>query len=1500
MSDYKSQISSLEEPTFQKIRKIANDQLRGFTEVERDRLWSELKRGTALLSTPEHLYQYLYSFGNMHQAKLIDAIERLPKDLLEKPFEVIDWGCGQAMGTVNLLDFLRGQGFSDNIKKVTLIEPASLALEHGYIHTKTYLNEEVKVVKIDSFFEDITPTLLKSDSDLPVLHIFSNILDVTAIDLKYLSSLIDETQISDSYLLCVGPLNPNNQRIDAFFRYFKKESIELLYQRESQSFKSKKWTYKARLHKLNYTRESVLIPIDYFPAVQFVASYELDLVKNARRKGSLSLPIPLSHFETSAPFDLGASVYDDVHPLLAVLHNIIVRGIPTKSSVFVEESMKSAFQQSSKEINYGEVKYAEKAGFNYLEAQNLFTNYIDKDLSFDKEEKVKLQLLLVPIAVARFQKVLIEALITGKLSLDSSSWRIMIHEHDIPFGLIALEDFKNLFHHLSQLSEDYAQLKLPEIDLHIKNNIHFQDSALNKKFNTYLEVPSSVNSIEFDLVVEMSIFKTNSATVNIFSNYKCKNNCYFDIKSTIEDKSKRVIYTSSLIRYQSLVEKNAQGIYTEIEKNKGHLTYLLQLIFRKEAFRAGQLPILDRALKNLAVIGLLPTGGGKSLTYQLAATLQPGVTMIVDPLKSLMKDQFDGLINNGIDCAAYINSSLTRPERLKVEQKLKSSEILYIFLSPERLSIAQFREDLKHMHDYNVYFAYGVIDEVHCVSEWGHDFRFSYLHLGRNLYSYVKAKENEISLLGLTATASFDVLADVERELSGNGAFELDTDAIVRYENTNRLELQYKIEKVAVQFEEDTYFDQNNTMAKHLPKALNITKHWPQYDSKSSYLNTYINSIPQYINELQKQENLKYIKSNFVERQNNNEGADLDLQTLMPPIASSKLPKYEQAGIIFCPHVNNGGLSVRQNVNKLNNLIPNIGSFSGQDNDESAMKSLDNFRDDKSPLMIATKAFGMGIDKPNVRYTVNMNYSSSLEGFVQEAGRAGRDRKIALSTILVSDYKLASVKRTTAATSFHIGVLRNKWFHEKDLREIISFYQLNISEDDITIATPDSDIVKLHCSKDNIMFAFGRCNEACSEFRTCKLRTVTNDSKGWKSEAELIQELNSQGLQLSKSNFQYLNPDYQSVMFFFNQSFKGDIIEKTFMNNILSNNHVYLSLSDAKGEINSIDGFLESVLNSKKEKVFIYVPYTRENYTDIAKAIYRMCCIELIEDFTQDYVNSLFRIVAVKKVQNGYYDGLLQFLFRYYTIDRAELEISKVKQIQLPSDDLAPIRKEIYQCLSYLTGFVYDKVSEKRKRAIDDMRSFCMEGLNPEYNWIEANEKLKDFIFYYFNSKYAKDDYVADNGEHFSLVNDTESGKKSDLSILNKYLRVINDDIVGVGTPLDNVKHLYGAIRLISRSLTDTNPSLALLETFCLAYLGTKNSESLKKQLVSKYSGAFLDSFDRTKDYPGFWESFSNYNRFIKTYMNEADLNTLVNETSLLIHSKNLSIITKKYINNNE
>jgi superfamily II DNA helicase RecQ len=1315
--------------------------------------------------------------------------------------------------------------------------------------------------------------------------------------LKHLANLIDGNVNSDNYLVCVGPLNPTNQRIDAFYRYFDKELVDSIYQYENSNFHEKGWTYKALVYKLEKNLIGHLIPIEYYPTVQFHSAYELDMIRNYRIKAEIDFDKNIRSFEVAAPFDLGASVYDDVHPILAVLNNVICRGLPTKTSVYIEEKFQKAFNLTQRDLRYGEIKFNLKSDSQFEIKLDLIDKYLNQEIDFSSEDLVGLQLFFTPIAIARFQKVIIEAIITGHLPMDTSYWKILVEEKDVPFAHLAIEDFKNSFNNLVGLSQEFNDYKLPEIELYIISNKSFFKSKLQGG-KVHERSNNDLKKIEFDIVVTHAILKTTSINIESFSEFKVKNNCYFNIRSIQVKRTQRTIYTSSLVKYKNLVEKTSQGIYIENKEAKEHLTYFLQLFFRKDVFRAGQLPILDRALQNLPVIGLLPTGGGKSLTYQISALLQPGITMVVDPLKSLMKDQYDGLINSGIDCVTYLNSSLNAEERKEREKQLESSQLLFIFLSPERLSIASFRERLKNMHNYNVYFSYGVIDEVHCVSEWGHDFRFSYLHLGRNLYNYVKAKDKEISLFGLTATASFDVLADVERELSGNGSFLLDADVIVRYENTNRLELQYKIEKVPVDFEIDNFYDQNNVVAAHLPKALNITNHWKAFDSKSNFLKEYTKTIPKYLKEIQLENNIDYLKEKFIERQNNDEGTDANLQIPITSDYYSKKEEYEEAGIVFCPHVNKTGLSVQVNTANLKvEGIEDVASFSGKDDDKISMQSLETFRKNGSPLMVATKAFGMGIDKPNVRFTVNMNYSSSLESFVQEAGRAGRDKKIALSTILVSDYTLVQISRKYTAGDFPLATIKNKWFKENDLKEILDYYNLKIPYEFLLTATPNKDIVKLFCSKDNRMFGFNRCDDTCSEFKRCSLKNVNSEARGWKSEVELIQELRTQNISLSKKNFQYLNADYQTVMFFFNESFKGDIIEKTYMHQLLNTAKVSITTADNSIDLIEKTGFLSTVLTASiDDEIVVFIPYNETDSTDLSKAIYRMVCIELIEDFTQDYVKSQFRIVTKRKDPGQYYQGLKRFLLRYYTDERADIELLKVKQIVLKAEDINPISEEIYKCLAYLTEFVYDKISEKRKRAIDDMRNFCMEGIDESVSWIERNENLKDFIYYYFNSKYAKSDYIADNGEAFSLVIDTDGGKISSEEILFKYTRVIDDEIVGVGTPLDNIKHLYGAVRLISRSLTDSNPALYLLEVFCLAYMGTKNNIGLQEQIVTRYSEGMIEFSARMNTQESFWKLFNNFNSFLEGNIKKNDLKTLIDETTFLIHSSQFRLLKNKYL----
>jgi hypothetical protein len=733
----------------------------------------------------------------------------------------------------------------------------------------------------------------------------------------------------------------------------------------------------------------------------------------------------------------------------------------------------------------------------------------------------------------------------------------------------------------------------------------------------------------------------------------------------------------------------------------------------------------------------------------------------------------------------------------------------------------------------------------------------------------------------------------------------------VRYENSNRLELQYKIEKVTVAFDKDPKFDKKKLLDASLPVAVKINNKWGFFDAKNHFLKSYVKEIPKHLNDVLKKDSIAHIKKSFEERQGNKISLNNDLETYINEDFYSDKEEYKQAGIIFCPHKKGTGISVVKNKKSLIDFIPDIGTFSGGDennNSITSMKNLELFRDNKQPLMVATKAFGMGIDKPNVRFTVNLNYSSSLESFVQEAGRAGRDKAMALSVILLSDYKLARLSYRYNKIAFPVGIIKGKWFQPEDLEKIIAFYNLDVEKQDIDYLTPTNDLVRLFCKEGTApkYFGFNHCSDtACKMFNNCNLRKLPTEGENWIYKKDLEQVLADNNIIIDKKYIEYHNADYETVMYFYNNSFKGEILEKKAMQAILNINQTDVFYTDNTeintSEISTVTGFLTTLLKSKEEEEIVsFVKYIKPDLkngiegtdTDIAKAIYRMTCIELIEDFTQDYANNRYRIVSKRKKRGAYYQGLKRFLLRYYSFDRAEEEIKNVYEISVKSE--IDLEREIFQCLSYLTTFVYEKISVKRKRAIDDMRTFCITGADESKNWKKTNEDLKDFIFYYFNSKYAKRDYVAENGEDYSLTIDTDEGKDSADWILFKYLKIINDDVEG-GTEIDNVKHLQGAVRLLRRSLTDENPTLSLLSSFCIFFLGTNNNENLELEVIRSYEEGMIGFSERAKDLADFWVLFDKYNEIIISFAGRK-LKKLRTEIMLKVHNNEINNITTKYL----
>lgn len=1534
---YIEQLYNIQNPSFNSIIEL-NASLVPLQYRSRPWQYPGLNHGTAVLTTEEQCNAYIAAYGNMHQGKINEVLDEIKiNDFANTDLQIIDWGCGQGLATICLFDFFNKHNLSlDLVKKVVLIEPSEVARDRAKTHVNAYLRDEDKIVVIGKYIDDVKVDDIVSDEPV-TLHLFSNILDIPSIDLLRLANSIKTSLKGLHYFFCWGPLNQGNNRIDSFWSYFNEADSVFFnthnkqeYNAEGKLIKTYSYTAKNRVFKVNGD-ECELIFVDYYQPKQFHAAYQLDAVCKALKsvdKNKLDgLHKNISDFEVQTPFDIGASIYEDVHPILAVLNNIITRGLPTKASPFLESAFADLGNQLL-EDRLGGIAY----DINGLNGEDLFLamHLIDPrwQKSFDSSWTNVLQLVLSPVAVARLEKTILEALMTRVLNISATRWKVLVKEHDVPCAALAFEELREMFKHITQLSAEYSDLKFPEVELTIVSTKEFAQSSLH--LNHRVLVGEYHSNAEYDMVIDFAMLRRNGLEDIDFTDYKCKNKCYFNVRSAHHHRNDRQIYTSDRILYKQIATQNNQGRYEDIEDNVKHLRYFLRMLFRKQDFRPGQIPILNRALQYKSVIGLLPTGGGKSLIYQIAAMLQPGVTLVIDPLRSLMKDQYDGLIGAGIDCCSYINSSIEVPEAIKAKgakeiqdyrikererrsKCLEQSEFLFMFLSPERLSILNFRERLKNMQETGVYFAYGVIDEVHCVSEWGHDFRFSYLHLGRNLYRYVlpkpkegDEKENHIPLFGLTATASFDVLADVERELSGNGAFPLDAETVVREGDTNRFEIQYKIEPVPVSF-----------TLKQADGTVKPNK-WAIFDSKKDFLDSLISQMPFYLNELLTEQSIQTITDGYTTGPRA-DGRELkSLQTDIPSDFLSAQDVYDYGGIVFCPHKDHTGVAVFTNQFELTTKHPNakIGTFVGSGDGialhhvEESFKNLELFRDNKLSLMIATKAFGMGIDKPNVRFTINMNYSSSLESFVQEAGRAGRDQRMALSVIMLSKYRIARVKPGTQFFKANIY----KWYDANDIEEIAQ--KKGIPVEDFEICDETSDLVKLkckqcgdsckrfennccsfacnHCDKPQKYESFKSvCAQKCEYYDTCELAKVPTVDK-W-SRYEHLSVYKERYPFITCENYEFLNADYETVMFFYNNNFKGENHEKLKMHQLLSKLSMKVTVGGQNEDEKTIHGFLATLQSVRVgTKVISYIPYTKGEYDDIAKAIYRMCCIDLIDDFTQDYNSKCFRIVSYKKSDGQYYAALEKYLRRYYTVERAAELVSEVPSYKGEN--------EIHKCLGFLTHFIYDKIAVKRKRAIDDMFAFCVHGVDANKDWKAINEELKDELYFYFNSKYARREYRTERGEQFSLLVDTDEGKRSSWETVLKFMQVVDNQWISKNseagsTQNDNAKLLYGAVRLIRRDAKEINPTIDLLGAFCLMFLGTNNNHLLQKELEDLYISG-MKEFYRQNDRILFWEHifevFNNNPNVSAYFANNGGL--LKSAAMLEIHKYELSNIKNNYI----
>lgn len=540
-------------------------------------------------------------------------------------------------------------------------------------------------------------------------------------------------------------------------------------------------------------------------------------------------------------------------------------------------------------------------------------------------------LFLLPTLVSRIEWLLIHFFFRRGLRKQKEI-HIGFIEQDLECAELALANF---FEKLERWTGLYGiDYEKPSIKVFVNRNPDYRFGDPGEQGFSVVE-SDSFEGLNLDIILDVGI-KCNSLTAANLKGAKHRGsvrNCF------PHNKSMRFAYRSSV---RVIEPNNAQDDI---------LSIFAQDYFRKLALRPGQGPVLRHVLAQKSTIGLLPTSAGKSLCYQLASLLTPGTTLVVDPLVALMEDQRQSLAVHGIDkvLAWHAGAGL---HDTNVGTVL--SENLMILISPERLQRPTFRTAMQNLNAADIYINYAVIDEAHCVSMWGHDFRPSYLTLERNFRKFCTFQGRSPILLALTGTASHLVLIDMKRELNIQ-----DMEAIIRPKTFDRPELNFNLVKCSG----SEKVEMLNQVAATIARRLDIQN---LGSDAHGIIFTY---TP---NEAWK------LFGRFVGKDN----AKQNIRTVLTD-NNERLRFGIYTG--SCPKENDRPL------------------FSKDEWGKYKEKTLSAFKRGKIQMLFGNTAVSVGIDNEQLNYVINFRMPQSMEAYYQQCGRAGRSGQKSECFLIFSD-----------------------------------------------------------------------------------------------------------------------------------------------------------------------------------------------------------------------------------------------------------------------------------------------------------------------------------------------------------------------------------------------------------------------------------------------------------------------------------------------------------------
>ncbi len=715
---------------------------------------------------------------------------------------------------------------------------------------------------------------------------------------------------------------------------------------------------------------------------------------------------------------------------------------------------------------------------------------------------------------------------------------------------------------LSLYENNYIKLK----DRDLKLNIYSSDSIDKKIFDicikdfyTWLQNLCNLQNINFTMPniqlnivnselelskqqgfnIYISLFDTYSQTT--FSNIFYIKNDFFLYEENLISTQSQFNAPSSFLYKKNYFNLNCQDIQYKLNetKHKDSLKFILANVSNiYEEFRENQLDIIIECLNSTSVIGVLPTGAGKSLCYQFSALLIPAATLVVAPLQLLMFDQYNNIKEKfGITNATLINSSYYKNIDI-----FKQGKSLITIISPERFFSEKFS---KCLLEQKVSVGFVVIDEAHCLSEWGHDFRTSYLCLSHNLEKYLSSKT---FLMALTGTASHRVFEDIDCEFQN---FKKKKTKAIFADSMRRDNLTIYIERTNDKFKElidnitPTLIGVNND------KTLVFTKKKKSLDSYDSACITLVETIKHDYNEIIKnKDSLTYYAG------------------------GEEITNFEKE------------------------------------------QTLEDFKNGKLIIVFATKAFGMGVDIPDLRKTIHYGLPSSFESLYQQFGRAGRDGKPSKCYVYYSKENDEILKKFFSHTLISISEMKEDLKYLNELSTNFYFIQSANLDIDIEIRL----ITRL-------LQGIKTRNENNAEYVDCKtiIKTITKQIRD-KDLLEKFNNANNARVHIEKALYRlFLLGEIEM----WNLVYDSDITNPTFNNLRLSKLTEKEKLLRLQAHIQKYQtNFSFEQENTFENRLKFLVQWTNENYLQermqTMKTLYEQCEQFIDSNQFMTYISNYF------------------------------------------------------------------------------------------------------------------------------------------------------------------------------------------------------------------------------------------------------------------------------------